>query len=257
MRRLGLKAVVVGAVAACLVHQSARAESDAARDMWSGPYLGLAVGGGYGKAESTTKGFGDAYFNAQDLDQFSSALRHRTGDGGSFLGTVLAGYSRRSGDLVYGIEADASILKFSERTSTGQVAYRSLPSAAFDMENQVETRFMASVRPRVGYVFGDTLAHASIGPAIGRFKVSSHFSDDNIPSESAFSKTRFAPGVATGLGLEYAVDRNWRLRADYRFAYFPDVVDGRSRLSNAPTDGFKYDGNFVMHAVSVGLAYQF
>ncbi|WP_417454192.1 outer membrane protein [Kiloniella sp.] len=223
---------------------------------WEGLHVGFSIGGAYGNADSNYDVIDEgAYFVPGDPEQLGG-LFNRKIDGQSLTGAFIAGYDFQRDNITYGIETDLTVMDFSETEGVRDVAYDTQPGTLFNQQNKIESKFMLSLRPKVGYAMGKALFHFSAGPSIGKFKYSSQFSDGNGATTS-FSDSKIALGLSSGLGVNYMVGDGWSLRGDYLFSYFPDIVDGKSALSNDAQNGFKYDADFQSHNLRFGLTKRF
>ena len=146
---------------------------------WSGAYVGLNAGYGFGKAKDNYTDFVDAD------DSFIGSV---TGNG--FIGGVQAGYNWQSGAVIYGVETD--------------LQYSSVK--ADDEGDFVKVEWFGSTRGRLGYLPAERLmAYATAGVAYGKM------SADPLDA----SKTRI--GWTVGAGVEYALDNNWSLKTEYLY----------------------------------------
>jgi outer membrane immunogenic protein len=252
----GLSSLLLGAVSSSVAHAGDAGSSRS----WQGFHGGIALGAAHGKAspDSTVSLGSPNYVQPVNIPRVTDALR-RSIDGNSFSGSGLAGYDIQRGNLVFGIEADLTLMDFSETTRT-RTDYSGLGDS-FQVENRLETKFSFSIRPKIGYSFGDTMVHAGIGPVIGRFKYSSRYEDTTANNpDDFFSRTRTAWGVSLNVGVNHAIGNDWYLRGDYVFNHFPNAVDGNSAITatGAPhNSGVKHDSDFDFHTVRVGLMKRF
>ena len=106
------------------------------------------------------------------------------------VGGAHLGYNLQTGRIVGGVEADAM---FSGMSSG------SLGSGSFRQD------FLGSARVKGGYSFGDIMAYGTIGWAWSN----TSFQDLGVSSSETVT------GLAFGFGAEYAITRNFSLRAEY------------------------------------------
>ncbi|MCZ4280430.1 outer membrane beta-barrel protein [Kiloniella laminariae] len=251
-----VRSFVLGIIVTTIFNLSVFASDLQQPHNWQGLHVGFSIGGVHGAADSSNDVIDDgAYFVPGDPEQLGG-LFDRKIDGQSFTGSFIAGYDFQKDNITYGIETDLTVIDFSETEGVSGVPYDTLPGTLFSQQDTIETRLMFSLRPKVGYAVGKALFHVSAGPSIGKFKYSSRFSDSSGVTAS-FSDSKIALGVSSGLGVNYMIGDGWSLRGDYLFSYFPDIVDGRSALSNDAQDGFKYDADFQSHNLRFGLTKRF
>ena len=240
----------------------AQAQSTSTTD-WSGFYIGAGVGAAYGEpgVEMTTDGIttGNAYFNfASDHSEVSS---EGTGNlyGQKMAGGVTTGYGRQFGHVLVGIEAGANSL-FLDDERTASRAYSSVATVQFHIRERVKASWQATVRGRLGWADDNWLAFVTAGAAASRVKVDVSFSDENgaVAAQGGGSDKAILPGWTAGFGGEYALGRNWSLRAEYLYADYGST-DMRFRVVN--TGGLNnfvdVDTDLRTHTALIGLTYRF
>jgi outer membrane immunogenic protein len=143
---------------------------------WSGFYLGINGGGGWGHSHwgGTGTGFGV--------------------DGGQVGGT--AGYNRQIGNFVFGVEGD---IDWSGLNGTGT-------SAGCPAGCSTSDSWLSTVRGRVGYAFDRVMPYATGGLAVGDIRAA-------MPGFSSGTSTN--AGWTLGGGLEVALPGNWSAKAEY------------------------------------------
>ena len=145
---------------------------------WTGFYIGLNAGYGFGKSEW----------------DFPAASVKPDG----FLGGGTIGVNQQTGDWVWGLEAD--------------IDYSAMSGSAdcpLGVTCETKNSWLATGRGRIGYAaWTGLLPYVTGGAALGDIKAS------NSLLNSA-SKTNF--GYAVGAGLEYAMARHWSVKAEYLY----------------------------------------
>lgn len=167
---------------------------------WSGTYIGVQGGGAWAKA-------------ADSVDYVRLS-------GGALGG--YAGANWQSGNLVFGIEADA-IHSWNDGTIFGV---------------GIGTDWQASVRGRLGYAMDRALIYGAGGIAISRV---------TVDASPAFVVKDTFTGWTLGGGVEYALSQNWTTRVDYRYSDY-----GKS--------GFGLgigEVKLTEHALRFGVGYKF
>lgn len=176
------KMLIAAAALALSVSAASAADAPGCFDQWSGLYAGVHAGYLFGDTDTV-----DGANGVGDVD-----LR-------GFLGGGLAGYNYQNCDWVVGIEAD---MGFGEADGADGV---------FD---DIDLEPNGHIRARVGMVVdSDMLLFAAGGLAIGDM-------DATIPGVGNDSKTHF--GLTVGAGIDYMVDPNWVIRAEYLLDYYGD-----------------------------------
>lgn len=132
-------------------------------------------------------------------------------NGGQFDGTTGAGWSGFSAptagfqaganyqfnSLVFGAEGDFDWL--------GKSA-----GVASPLASTLKVQYLDTARARLGYAFGNFLLFGSGG-------VAAISSSDTVTSPISYSHTASSYGWVAGGGLEYALTKNWIIRAEYLY----------------------------------------
>ena len=181
------KHLLIGVVVLVLTAGSALAgETD-----WTGFYIGLNAGYNFGHS--------DASYTAPELSAFSIDSNPSGWSGGLQLG---ANYQLKN-RLVFGIEAEASLVDASD------TIYDSMSDAHRHPNNTIKTSsdYAGTVRARLGYAAGRFLPYLTAGVAGANAKVSA--------TDGPLSESAFLVGWTVGGGIEYALNKNWSVRAEY------------------------------------------
>jgi outer membrane immunogenic protein len=143
---------------------------------WTGFYLGINGGGGWGHSYWSANGTG-------------------MGLSGGLIGGT-AGYNWQAGRAVFGLEGDADWSGLSgTRTTAG------CPAGCSTSDS-----WLSTVRGRVGYAFDRFLPYVTGGLAVGDIQA-------NTPGFPGASTTN--AGWTVGGGVEVALPGNWSAKAEY------------------------------------------
>ncbi|WP_296747304.1 outer membrane protein [Mesorhizobium sp.] len=158
---------------------------------WSGAYIGIEAGYGWG---------GDSY------QYFSDDPVHVRADG--FIGGVTAGYNWQRDHLVFGVEGDISYsaMKGSTHTDVSGPPCR-------DEGCTATVDWFGTGRARVGYAFENFLPYATGGFAVGHVKGSADLGACLPAGSCDYSDTRW--GWTAGAGVEWAMNQQISLKAEY------------------------------------------
>jgi outer membrane immunogenic protein len=157
---------------------------------WSGVYLGGQVGYGWGTSNVTTNGF-----SVPSLSQ------------SGVVGGVHIGYNYQVSQFVFGLEGDVNGSSERDDNFNAGVNYG------------IRKNIDASIRGRIGYAFDRVLIYATGGGAYGGF----HTSYNDGTNFNGFNDGHV--GWTVGGGLEYAIDNNWSVRAEYRYTDYGHIND--------------------------------
>lgn len=217
---------------------------------WTGGYVGVNVGGGFGKFKhpfDITGGVPAATLLNGSLDITS----------GGFLGGAQAGYNWQNGGFVLGAEVDfqGSAVKAEDSLSLNIGG-----PGGIDINGDAGTKvqWFGTVRARVGATPADRLlVYGTAGLAYGKVK---SYIDGNITAGGApvaainESKSDTKVGWTAGAGAEYAFTNNWTIKSEYLYT---DL--GKTTLINANVGGFnaRLRNDVSFHTFRVGLNYKF
>ena len=189
----------------------------AAPSNWTGFYLGVNGGYGWGARSSTldTQAI-DSDLVPAVIGAASSTFSNEGGFGGGQLG-----YNVQRDRIVFGVEADiqgANIAgkAFSEANADGEVITDAWANSNLD--------WFGTFRGRLGYSFGGTLVYATGGLAFGGVRDSltqTVTSQNTTPlpttvSDSASRNTTLT-GYVVGGGFETALTPSWSVKAEYQY----------------------------------------
>lgn len=226
MRTLGFLAAaaglaVSGTQAADLIIDHPAAIEAAANYDWSGLYVGAF--GGYG--------WGDLVLT---LDT-PPAVEIPSVDGA--LAGVRLGANAQSGALVFGAEADLSKTWMSDGVS--------VPSVPADTEFLAKLEWLATATGRVGYAADTALFYGKAGLAAGEVEVT-----ETPPVGPAGSASNVALGWTAGLGVEFALEENFSVGAEYDYVALQGSLDMPGLLVDP-------DHEQTAHIVTFGVNYGF
>jgi outer membrane immunogenic protein len=186
---------------------------------WTGVYIGGNVGYAWGSSTNLVP--------VPGIPTYS--------DPSSPIGGGQFGYNFQIQQFVLGFEADldGTGYKKSGVTSTG-VQY-------VGINMPVE----GSARGRIGFAWDRLLVYGTGGAAFGDSKTSF------LPPNGIGSYSNTVFGWTAGGGIEYGIDRNWSVRAEYRYTYF----SGYTVPSNLAATGIRHQDS--ENLATVGFNYRF
>jgi len=214
---------------------------------WTGFYLGGHLGGGWtGSDPAAETGIG-VFGNFAPASLGSSSR-------GSFLGGAQVGYNWQFAPRwMVGVEADWTATRLSE-LAAGPVPSAGAPGYSSTLRRDVKS--LMSVRGRVGYVQDAMLYYVTGGGAWGRADYTANTTDGvfvNFPT--SFRNT--AQGYVVGGGVEYALNTNWSVRAEYLYYRLGGASQtGVSIPAGNGAVNYGWSG-FQANVVRVGVDYQF
>jgi outer membrane immunogenic protein len=202
----------------------------AAPASWQGIYVGGHVGYGWGSTRITEL-VPYAFCNTGD----PCRLRY---DFSGPLGGAQIGFNVQSGPLVFGAEADVSWsgMRRTIQNPFGPVVANESFSTKMD--------WFGTGRARLGYASSSWLPYVTGGFAFAR--IENRYTDP--PDSAVGSGTKW--GWTVGGGVEYALQSNWSVRAEYLYV---DLKNTHGVLLNV----FRYEWENHFHVARVGLNYRF
>jgi outer membrane immunogenic protein len=234
-----------GSAAAADAGKQTEPPSPAVANAWSGPFVGVSLGGAWQSAPSWT------YFNPNNGARFSL---NGPGNWG-VLGGVQGGYNWQSGALILGVEGDVS------RTSLNQT--RTVPTIGVGSFARMSAAddWLASLRGRAGFVaWNNTLIYVAGGLASANIEDIGHMTRFISGAEyvADAASTTIRAGWVVGGGAEWMVDPHVTVRLEYLYYDLdnnPSLVGPISPGIFIPVR-FTWT-NYRVHAVGAGLNYKF
>ncbi len=183
---------------------------------WSGPYIGINGGFGWGNSgyrfTPGGSGDGDGLF-APDNDPADDGFGVVTGPGGftqNMHGGVAGGqigFNQQWANLVLGLEATADWSGVSA-TSTNVLNTNSSP-----VSYETKLRWLATITPRLGFAWGNMLFYGKAGLAAA--ELGSSLNAPNYGPATSFSTTHDYIGWTAGLGVEMALYQHLVVGVEY------------------------------------------
>lgn len=188
---------------------------------WTGPYVGLHAGYGWGRESDNQS----RLFSAPTPPSEGGPLPTVPGDKfnmNGFVGGAHAGYNYQIQQFVIGAEAD---LDYAALKGSHNYVYPGPATGRLRMKSD----WQGSLRLRAGYAFDNLLVYGTGGVAFANGKLSDSGVLNGVPYASSNSNTHV--GWTVGLGAEYAFTQNWIGRAEVRYTDFQkkgyDTANGR------------------------------
>jgi outer membrane immunogenic protein len=213
---------------------------------WTGFYIGANAG--YGWGDNATR------CSSTDLGSVCDRFPDISSSG--FIGGVQVGSNWQSGSFVFGFEGDFNWLDIREATRFPTT----FPTIDPGKSDQISARYdwLGTARARAGFAAGQSLFYATGGLAVGRVKSQYIFdvtSSSGPPDHLVFSSSSTRAGWTVGGGGEFALSRNWSVKAEYLHV---DLGKTDLDISNHPGIGqatLRFDNK--LHIVRGGLNYRF
>jgi outer membrane immunogenic protein len=222
---------------------------------WTGFHLGIF--GGYIRGEidpDTTLG---GTFN--QIPPVKNGLESRGSedfgtDGGELGGLI--GFDYQLNRWVIGFECAGGYLWSRGSTDTGAfILGPGIPP--LEIRSSLETHYLFTAAPRIGYAVGRFLPYVTGGLAVGDLDWSQKLHDLAPPGgRLAGNTTETNAGWMVGGGLQYALTDNWSARVQYQFVDLGSASFD-STVNNSPTFTGHLSGGLEEHHAIFGLVYKF
>jgi outer membrane immunogenic protein len=193
---------------------------------WTGQYFGVNGGGAFGRT------------NEFDFTAFGTMAHHDVG--GGFAGGT-SGYNYQIGSIVLGMLGDADWASVAGSTSC--------PTPTLTCSTHAY--YLGSSRVRIGYAVDRVLIYATGGLGSADLKYRTFTSATGADANAPYSAWEF--GYVFGGGIEYALDNNWSVKAEYLYYGFGTSSAPAGTLSGGSNTALRTD----IQTIKVGLNYKF
>ena len=163
-----------------------------------------------------------------------------------FTGGGQVGYNYSADHFMMGIEVDFDSLSGTGSQSTTAV-YPCCSPTAFTVKQTATTKWMGTVRPRVGYVRGNWLYFGTIGGALGDINYREVFSDTFATAAEHGGITQNRLGWVAGGGVEHVLRHHWSVKGEYLYATFSHATAFDTNLTAFSGPVLSFPSNFFVH----------
>lgn len=238
---------------ACLTSITADARDRTAQP-WAGFYAGLNAGAAWNEAAFDHRATGNF-----QLVPAAAANLAALGSGEMDLTRALAGaqigYNWQRGNWVMGVEADLQWRNYSASSTTSPAVYS--PGVTASFQTSIDSDYLSTLRLRTGLTVHDMLFYVTGGVAISQFSFSQTVNFGPFPEAATGSVSETKFGWTIGAGGEFALARNWTLKAEYLFVQFDNLnVDLFNPTSPTFTHEVQVD-DLQTHILRLGINQRF
>lgn len=262
--KIGFKPLLIATLAAFGLFAGASAAS--ADDInWNGMYVGVNAGGAFGTSHATTTTvFSPVGYFATTSVPAIAATGNQSMSPSAFVGGLELGYDWRfDNNIVLGLEGEIVVNNVGSHIATS-ATYPCCAPTAFTVASSVTTNWMATVRPRLGYVMEDnSLLYATGGYAVTNEHVGFTFSDTFATAFSSGLKKSDQSGWAVGAGYAIPWGKGLSVKIEYLYADFGKVTVPGSVLTAFtppiafPANPFVHTSTLQENIVRFGVDYHF
>jgi outer membrane immunogenic protein len=168
---------------------------------WTGFYVGVHIGTGWGNVESELTSIGLGGLGGFGGGAFPISSHNVSG----FLGGGQVGYNWQMGWVVLGVEGEISGARIKGTTPCLVI-----------LACKTETDWVATLAGRLGVTIDKALVYVKGGVAWADSEYSVRSPGGGISSK--VDTTRF--GVLLGMGVEYALNQSWSAKIEYEYIDF-------------------------------------
>jgi outer membrane immunogenic protein len=244
---------------------------------WTGFYVGLNVGGAWGRSDAETSvtcaaaaGFPN-YFCLGALGAANASAVNAAGtgslSGSAFIGGGQIGFNVQNGGAVFGVEVDAQSFNLrASRQATGTFPVSFLPGMAgntFTVTSSVNTDWLLTARGRVGWAFDNVLAYVTGGVAVTRIGATHTYVDAFAGppgGAGAWNGSSTKAGWTVGGGVEWAAARSWTVKIEYLYLNFGSV-NAAGTIFNPNSGGYAQaiatSVDLTAHIARAGINFKF
>jgi len=220
---------------------------------WTGAYLGGQIGDAWGDNTSNV-----AYATPGGLSGVGALVSAAQG----VIGGAQAGYNYQIDQWVIGIKGTVDVTNLSRRValgiSDGGATDASGNLLGGTLAGIVRSNVQGSILGRAGFAWDRLLIYGTGGVALGSFSsqltISGEDAAGNFYDDSLYHSTARA-GWTAGGGVEYAINNNWSVTAEYRYSDFGHLIDTPA----FPVAGLSYTANrhLLQNQMQFGFDYMF
>ena len=194
---------------------------------WSGVYFGGQIGYEWGQTSSSI-------YAPSGALRVSNPISNNTGG----FGGGHAGYNYQINQFVVGLEGDINGSSY-----TGSVRN----AGGFVVRDRLAVD--GSIRARAGVAFDRILVYGTGGVAFGSIR-------NSVTDPTGFIESHDTGrvGWTAGGGVQYALDPNWSVRAEYRYTDYGRYDVAFDQVASSPFEERVRDYD---HRVEIGFSYKF
>jgi opacity protein-like surface antigen len=220
---------------------------------WTGFYVGATAGGAWASFDPQTTAINNAYFDTAAKVAAVNAAGAQSINPRSFTGGLEAGYNWQWGGWVAGLEADLASRRLEGLAINGG-PYPAPSDGAFAITTSINSNWLFTARPRLGYAVYNWLFYVTGGVAVTSQSATFMFGDKGVEA-GTFATTK-AGGVVGG-GVEMALSDRWSVKGEYLFADFGQSTVNASIYKSATQASFAHSTDLKENIARLGINYHF
>jgi outer membrane immunogenic protein len=225
MRRVVLAAAVLAlSGTAQAADMPIKAAPMAAPAGWTGWYIGVNGGGGWGSVSPDVTNIGpNSFFAVANIPAVTGNGSQHFHTSGALAGGQI-GYLFQAGRGIFGFEVAGDWTDIKGSVSNGPTTYTVTPGSTFSWNLSGKSDWLVTVLGRIGLDMGSWYPYVTGGAAFSHLVYSANFVDTFYPSNVTNRFGKDAVGWAIGAGAEMRLGQRWMLRGEYLHIEFDNVA---------------------------------
>lgn len=235
----------------------------AAADDFKGFYAGVNLGASYGSSDATTT----TIFSPTGY--FATTSPGAIGIAGAqslkptrLSGGFQAGYNHEAGSWLFGVEGNMGSMHLSD-TAIKSGTYPCCAPTGFTVRQSINTDYLLTVGPRLGWVHGRFLLYGTGGLALTNPNYQSFFTDTFATARENGGVSDLKMGWFGGGGVEVKTSRHWSLKGEFLYADFGTMKATSNNLTAFsppiafPTNTFTHTATLKASTFRAGANFYF
>jgi outer membrane immunogenic protein len=264
----GIVLIALGAAPAMAADMAVKAVPVAAPlPSWTGFYIGINGGGGWGSVDPSVSNIGpNSFFALANIPAVVGNGSQGFNTSGALAGGQF-GYLYQTGRAILGVEASFDWTNLRGSRTIGPTLYPVNAPDNFTWNLRGSSDFMAMLLGRIGFDMGTWYPYLTGGAAVAHLKYSANYVETFYPTNVTNSFSHDTFGWVVGGGAEFRVWQNWMIRGEYLHVEF-DSFGGNGLIACNPGVGacaagagnvttFNYNVKFKQDLGRVALSYRF
>jgi outer membrane immunogenic protein len=252
-----LKTISASAIGAALVLMTNPAYAQDGGDF----YAGISLGAGWNSGDATTTVSGAGNYFANTSVTAINGIGATEVKSTPFVAGLDAGYDYHTGSIVIGLAADISLMRATGGTAT-TIVYPCCAPTSFTVAQKVKSRYLATVRAKLGFDVGAATVYATGGWAGMGVDYNPAFSDTYASASAVGSLSKFKSGWTAGAGADIRMGKNLSIQPEILYADFgSETVTSGALTAGTPLTTYNpvFTTTADLHTVvaRVGLHYHF
>jgi outer membrane immunogenic protein len=221
---------------------------------WTGFYAGATAGGAWGTFDPQTAATSNTYLGAASNVAAVNAAGMQSINPRSFTAGLEAGYNWQWGGLVAGLEVDMESFRLAGNAING-APYPTSPANSFAVTTSINSNWLFTARPRIGYAANNWLFYVTGGLALTSQSATFMFGDTFNATEGGTFTTTKVGGVYGG-GVELALWDRWSVKGEYLHVDFGQTTVNGS-IFGFSSQTFSHSADLKANIARLGANYRF